>query len=326
MTLPVQVQTGCRLHFGPLAVGAERGRSFGGVGLMVDQPGFELLAAPAATDQISAADDFREVVARSLSTVREHACGLVSEGLELGLRRTVPRHFGLGSGTQLALAVAQAAAGGTVIPATQLARWTGRGARSAIGIYGYEYGGFLVDAGKSAADELGALAARVAFPAEWRVLLWRPSGSGGLSGAAERDAFGRMPPMSAAVTDRLCGIVLREMLPSLAAREWQSFSQGLRRYGDLVGAHFAPAQGGVWAHPRGAEVVNWWAQQGVHGAAQSSWGPTIAAIAPDEAAAEVIRQRWPFAAGELSVTRPRNRGADVTPSIHASVPSSSSPG
>jgi predicted sugar kinase len=120
--------------------------------------------------------------------------------------------------------------------------------------------------------------------------------------------------MSASVTDRLCGIVLREMLPSLAAREWKSFSQGLRNYGDLVGAHFAPAQGGVWAHPRGAEVVDWLAKQGVHGAAQSSWGPTIAAVVPDDATAADLRRRWPFDPGELSITRPRNRGADVTPS------------
>lgn len=37
--LQVTVRTGARLHFGPLAIHNGPGRSFGGVGLMVDRPG-----------------------------------------------------------------------------------------------------------------------------------------------------------------------------------------------------------------------------------------------------------------------------------------------
>ena len=33
-----EVRTGARLHFGPLASGAESGRCFGGIGMMVDTP------------------------------------------------------------------------------------------------------------------------------------------------------------------------------------------------------------------------------------------------------------------------------------------------
>ncbi len=33
-----EVRTGARLHFGPLASGAEAGRCFGGIGMMVAEP------------------------------------------------------------------------------------------------------------------------------------------------------------------------------------------------------------------------------------------------------------------------------------------------
>jgi predicted sugar kinase len=35
----VAVQTGARLHFGLLTQGQEAGRRYGGLGLMIDQPG-----------------------------------------------------------------------------------------------------------------------------------------------------------------------------------------------------------------------------------------------------------------------------------------------
>ncbi|MFV0445744.1 MAG: hypothetical protein ACK5Q5_19355 [Planctomycetaceae bacterium] len=307
----VQITTGSRLHFGPLAMGAVVGRRFGGIGLMLDEPGVVLRVQRANSDRILASHEDRPVVERCLAQARAGAGPSALPAVSLDVLRSIPRHFGLGSGTQLALATAQAAIGSSVIPASRLARWTERGKRSAIGIYGYESGGFLVDAGKSSPDALGTLAARVLFPADWPIALWMPSGTAGLSGDAERTAFAELAATPAARVDELCGIVLRELLPALSSRGWSEFSQGLRRYGEIVGRQFVSVQGDVWAHPQARDVVDWFDRRGWSGLAQSSWGPTIAVVLPDAAAGRQLVAEWPYDPHTLRMTRARNRGTEV---------------
>lgn len=313
MSTAIQITTGCRLHFGPLAVGATTGRAFGGLGLMLDEPGIRLTAMPGEQDRYAGSAEHAECVSEALRGVRERTGSLAAAGLEVTLHSAIPRHLGLGSGTQLALATAQAALGPTLVPAVRLARYAGRGARSAIGIHGFEQGGLLVDAGKRAADAVGTLAARVAFPSDWPILLWTPRDGRGLSGADERRAFNRLAPMPASLTDRLCGFVLRELLPSLGDRVWEEFCGGLREYGRLVGEYFAPIQGGLWADAHAPQIVDWLRRRGVMGVAQSSWGPTLAAVLPEQSVAEDLVRQWPFDRGEVQLTQARNHGAEVVP-------------
>ena len=278
---------------------------------MLDQPGYEIVAAPAATDRVHAPDGYRERVCRTLARVRESVGAPAAEPVSLELQKVIPRHMGLGSGTQLALAVAQSVLGASVTPALELAEHAGRGARSAVGVHGFESGGFLVDAGKRSAETLGTVAVRVGFPSEWRILLWMPDGRRGLSGEQERKAFATMPAMRPALSDRLCALVLREMLPALNERDFGGFSRGLRSYGDMVGDFFAPVQGGPWTDPQGSAVADWLSERGLEGFAQSSWGPAVAAFAPDADTAEELIRDWPFDAGRTLVARARNCGAVV---------------
>ncbi len=314
MSALLQITTGSRLHFGPLAVGEVPGRLFGGLGLMLEQPGIRMLARAADTDSCTGPEEAAPCVARALAAVRNAVPALAATGLAVELRQIIPRHYGLGSGTQLALATAQAASGETVVPATQLARWTGRGLRSAIGIHGHQQGGFLVDAGKRSPEAIGTLALRMAFPEDWPILLWLPRGAPGLSGEDERRAFARLPAMPSNTTDRLCAVILRELVPALVERHHPSFSRALQTYGALVGEYFSTVQGegGIWSDPRGRDVARWLQTQGIEGIAQSSWGPTIAAVLPDAATAARLLQTWPFDPETLRLTRARNRGADVT--------------
>lgn len=319
MHMAVEITTGGRLHFGPLAAGHTSSRSFGGIGLMVQEPALEVCVHSDSRDQFSGPSELegrvREVLQRLRKNVGEASGGRqppecsLPGGVSVRIARSIPLHQGFGGGTQLALALAQAVLGERPTSPEQLARWTGRGGRSAIGVHGFSRGGWLVDAGKPAGRELGTLVVREEFPSDWPILLWSRQGRKGLSGAAERAALERLPPMPAALTDRLAGIVLRELLPALAERAVLDFSRGLRAYGELVGRFFAPVQGGIYADPQAEEVIHWLERQGVVGVAQSSWGPTLAAILPEDAAAAAVARDWPFTDGVLRVTRARNEGA-----------------
>jgi beta-RFAP synthase len=291
----ITVQTGARLHFGLLAVQAARGRNFGGVGLMVQAPGCELTVEVAERDECSAEP---EMLARLSSWRDEYRRRCPTEhrppACRIQLSRAMPSHSGLGSGTQTALALAAALAqlgGEREVAATELARRVGRGARSALGIHGFERGGLLVEGGKRNSEDISPLVARLDLPDEWRVLLVTPNDRRGLSGDAERTAFSRLTPMSDSLTESLCRIVLMELFPAVASGDFLSAAAAFQDFGQLNGIHFAPVQGGIFADPKMAELAMWLTDQGRVGIGQSSWGPTLWVLCRHEAEAIHCREQ-----------------------------------
>src|SRR4051794_19486776 len=99
----VKVISPSRLHFGLWSLGNSQSRQFGGVGLMIDAPRFELSIEKAGqlTAEGSDAD-------RAMEFARRWAAhhGLPEVKCRLVIVHEVPAHAGLGSGTQLALSVA----------------------------------------------------------------------------------------------------------------------------------------------------------------------------------------------------------------------------
>lgn len=328
----VRIRTGARLHFGPFALAGEAGR-FGGLGLMIATPGWDLTLTRSKTDSFdfsgngrmtsdleALADRVRDV----LSALRQHDAAFAASRIAVRFDAAVPPHAGLGSGTQLALAIAAGVDRLLVrhSPIEQLASLSGRGRRSAVGIHGFERGGFLVDSGKSGPESIGVLGHRIAFPEEWPLLLWTPHDREGLSGSEERLAFARLPSMVPALTAQLQSLVEDRLVPALHAADWREFSHALWDYGCSVGEHFAPVQGSVFSHPRAGEVIEWLRSRGIPGAAQSSWGPTIAAVIPDARTAEDLQRQWPFPAEELLLTKALNHGAELQPVRGGTLPAS----
>lgn len=310
----IRVHTNSRLHFGILSFGADTGRQFGGVGMMVRAPGVRVAVRPATEwsaegPLASRALEFAGRFSQSFPKLAPH---------QVIVEQCAPEHAGLGTGTQLALAVARAlslAAGMENLDAVELARLVGRGQRSALGIHGFAQGGFLVEAGKRCPDSIAPLAVRVAFPKDWRVLLAIPPCGEGLHGVEESQAFKQLPPQNVERTDALCRLVLLGMLPALAERDLDAFGDALYEFNRLVGEAFAPVQGGIYAHPRLEEVVHFLRAAGVRGVAQSSWGPTIAVLVTDEVrAADLarrLRERFALDERQVVVSAGCNTGAQV---------------
>ena len=102
----VRVEAPARLHLGMLAVAGDGARRFGGLGVSVSRPAVVVEAQP--SDELSAEGIDAE---RALGFARRcrEALGL-DGGARLNVVEAIPPHVGLGSGTKLALAVAQALA------------------------------------------------------------------------------------------------------------------------------------------------------------------------------------------------------------------------
>jgi beta-RFAP synthase len=296
-------------------------RRFGSVGLMIDSPGIHLRAEPATS--WSGEGPLAE---RALTFARTFAQTSPPDGaaggsrpVHLHVEQAVPEHAGLGSGTQLALAVARALSvvwGWPARDAVELARLVGRGRRSALGVHGFEHGGFLVDGGRGTTDALAPLLVRASFPEPWRVVLALPPGPGGLHGPGEHQAFVELAgqPADLARTDALCRLVLLGMLPALAERDLEAFGEAVHEFNARVGEAFAPVQKGIYASPLVAEVVAFVRRQGVRGAGQSSWGPAVFALVGDEERGADLARRLGERFGlqaprQVLVTRASERGA-----------------
>src|SRR6266699_3218067 len=128
MSERVFVEAPARLHFGVLDLRGDLGRRFGGIGAAVPAPSLLLEARPATELQAEGPDAARALeFARRFA--RHHGLDL---RLHLCLHRSIPAHAGLGSGTQLGLAVARASAELSGLPTdvASLARAVDRGRRA----------------------------------------------------------------------------------------------------------------------------------------------------------------------------------------------------
>ncbi len=364
MSATILISTGARLHLGFFAhAGQERLRigaiNYGGIGLMIDSPGFVLVASghdsgerdrasrrsgrPVGESRMDEVwcnlknaraderdpftgppiEEWQELAmraAKSITTYRKRCpAEYTPPSCEMELWSAIPSHQGLGAGTQLGMAVATALSllsGDADVDPSTLARWVERGARSAIGIHGFERGGFLVDAGKERDEQIGRLEASVDVPADWRFLLINPpDAASGLSGEAESAALKRLPATSVEMTERLRRLAMAEMLPALTAGDCNRFGEAVFEFGRLVGEYFRPIQGGIYSTPQSAELVEWIRGEGYRGVAQTSWGPTLAVCCVDQTSARSLREklqadpRWREC--RMHVAAPLNTGAKI---------------
>jgi beta-RFAP synthase len=296
----VRVAAPARLHLGMLAAAGEGERRFGGLGASVSRPATVIEAHVA--DELSAEGDEAE---RALMFARRcrDALGLAG-GAHLRVVEAIPPHVGLGSGTKLALAVAQALAAlhDRDVSAPDLAHAVGRAARSAVGTWTFGLGGLVVEGGVRRGEERPApLLARYAMPEQWRVVLVIPSADPGLSGVAEEEAFRRLVP-SAERAATIAQLVLTSLLPAIVDGEIEEFGAALTRVQQLVGDAFATVQGGRF-HPRAGALVEALLRHGAAGAGQSSWGPAVYGFVDGESAGRELGARMEeVVGGEGSVT------------------------
>ena len=308
----VRVRAPARLHLGFLDMNGALGRRFGSVGLAVDRPATRLTVSRAASNSASGAES-----ARALKLAQAFSRGQ-SSGYDITIEEAIPAHAGLGSGTQLALAIGTAIAQleGRELAAQDLAGLGERGARSGIGLAAFANGGFLVDGGRGASRRPPPLTLRSDFPDEWRVLLMLDPSRSGVSGEAEKKAFEALPEFPEATAAHICHLVLMKLVPGLKEHDIISFGDALTEIQSIVGGHFAPKQGGsAWTSPAVGRIAGRMKDLGATGIGQSSWGPTgFAFVDGDEAAVRLYHSLVEAAKAdgvEIVIARGRNSGARV---------------
>ncbi len=251
----IRIRTPSRIHITLIDLNGSIGRIDGGIGFALREPFIDVKARGSRELKIHGKalnmDRFREI-ASSLSKVFKRS-------IELEVISDYRSHVGLGSGTQMSLAVAEAYnrifdLGFSV---RELAEITKRGGTSGIGVAVFEFGGFILDGGHSRKEKPEFLPSsaskakpapvlvRYDFP-DWKVVLAIPN-MRGFYGRREVDLFKKFCPIPVEEVRELCHLILMKVLPSIVECDLDEFGRAIYRiqqigfkrievdmYGDLI--------------------------------------------------------------------------------------------
>ncbi|MEQ1714059.1 MAG: beta-ribofuranosylaminobenzene 5'-phosphate synthase family protein, partial [Hyphomicrobium sp.] len=210
----IRIRAPGRLHLGFLDLNGGLGRRFGSLGLAIDSPATEVIVRR-SEDLVTVGPESRRAATAAIRVV--DAFGLRG-GHHIEVVEAIPAHAGLGSGTQLSLAIGAALLRleGRGLPAHEIGDALDRGARSAIGMAAFDSGGFVVDGGRGTADRPPPVIIHQRFPEDWRALLVLDRNGEGVHGDKEANAFANLAPFPEAKAGHLCRLVMMRLAPAIA--------------------------------------------------------------------------------------------------------------
>jgi beta-ribofuranosylaminobenzene 5'-phosphate synthase len=316
------VSTGSRLHFGFINLSLTLGRLYGGIGAGITTPTTSVTVERASELKCSH---------ESLETYATHAVNYLDiPGANITLNSSPPRHAGLGSGTQLALAIYTAIATTyNISPNPRVAAPAlDRGGRSGVGVATFNSGGFIVDAGhpvdRFTIDRpargnwtVPAPIVHHEIPETWRFVLVLPAANQGPSGPVE-DAQLRsvIETADSRITNEISVIMTTKLLPAIATGDRRNFGRAITEIGRLNGIWYADEQGGIYRPPVGSIIDALSDRPPFDGIGQSSWGPTVYGLTDvervehaEEAAYDALETIGED--GTVIVAAPRNTGATI---------------
>tara|TARA_A100001037_G_scaffold298681_1_gene322876 strand:+ start:13855 stop:14778 length:924 start_codon:yes stop_codon:yes gene_type:complete len=268
-------------------------RIYGGIGVYLENPKISLVAK--ANNEVVCEDWNVEKYARKITEILE------VEGIEIEILETIPAHMGLGSGTQLALAIYAAICEEYDIKPMyrEHAPQLGRGKRSGIGVASFEVGGFNMDRGQ----ETGTVAIgegkgwkvpnreiSLKIPKEWVFVVSELEVERGYSGKKEKEIINFvMENAKSNITRKIETIVHKNLIPSIQEKKSADFGFAVGEISRLNGNWYEKYQGGIYRPPIGKIVKRLQEYDNIFGVGQSSWGPTLYSVTNEEHATEVER-------------------------------------
>ncbi len=312
----IRVKTPARIHITLIDLNGTIGRVDGGAGFAIDR-GMVVEVREAEELRVEAGSNVKgNVKSKELVERARRVAGLFGN-FEVRILEAYRPHCGLGSGTQLSLAVAKACTllKGETRSIRELAEFVGRGGTSGIGVAAFESGGFIVDGGHSRkvkpsfAPSSASRAppppviARHEFP--WKTAVVIPDISG-FSGSREVNLFSSHCPLPLEEVREVSHIVLMKLLPAVVEKDLDSFNEGVRA---IQNVGFKRVE--VSMYPEISELLEHYR------AGMSSTGTAVyAAVESDVEGRKLLRDMTRFFE-EKGITcngfiaEPNNRGAEV---------------
>ncbi len=278
--MKITVKTPARLHLGILDVNGNLGRMYGSIGLAIKQPNVVIEITKSANLEIEGED--KERVKETSECFLKHF--EINDSYRILVKKSIPNHVGLGSGTQIELAVALGLAKlfNLNVSIREISEILGRGTVSGIGTAVFESGGFVVDGGKSSnqtrKNMVPPIISRHEFPDNWYIVVALPGIKKGIYGQIERHALEKLPSAPAELVGKMCRLLIMKMIPALVEQDISNFGSALTDLQIMAGESFSSVQGGKFAEGDVSKTVRFLLDEGAYGTGQSSWGPTVYGI------------------------------------------------
>ncbi|MDP3065122.1 MAG: beta-ribofuranosylaminobenzene 5'-phosphate synthase [Methanobacteriaceae archaeon] len=326
------IKTPSRLHITLIDLNGSQGRVDGGVGLTLEKPslvlklkpverGIELEFSKNRNLSLNRRKDFQSKI-ESAAVKMMDFLGL-DGGFNFKVEKTYPNHAGLGSGTQIALAVGKLLSNyvGHDLSAWKIAQIVGRGGTSGIGVAAFQEGGFVVDGGHRRSEKLEFLPssaspaspppviARYDFPQDWKVLIVVPLFENRISGKKEVNIFQEYCPVPLREVEKLSHLLLMKMMPALVEGDLDAFGDALNI---IQNVGFKKIENQL-QNPLIGELMESLRLAGAAGAGMSSFGPTVYAIT-DKRPNELIKAAEDVLGcheGEIIISKAQNHGAEL---------------
>ncbi len=320
------VKTPSRLHFCLIDMNGELGRIDGSLGVAIDKPNVELTAWLSEEIKVSGKD------AGKVESMARHFLSKTNSKQKISIRveKEIPAHVGLGSETQLSLAVAASIKKllNLQLSSQELAQIMGRGGTSGIGVEAFNRGGLILDGGHSFGKRKekqfflpsnaskaspAPVLARYDFPEDWAFVIATPAVDKGAHGERECEIFKEYCPIPRNEVDMITRIILMKLLPSLLEHDIETFGSGLTQLQNLG---FAKATKNLM-HPTTSKCIKALLQGGAYGAGQSSFGPIAYGLVKQDQKKESLAQTLAellekTGGGEVFFAGPNNLGAEIT--------------
>ncbi len=235
--MEIFVRTPSRLHFTLFDLNGEIGRVNGGCGVALEFPRWKMtIKRNESSNEDHVDGKARQRVKLALQRVKEVFPRFTHQSFNITVNEIIREHAGLGSWTQLYLAIAKALFildDKETVPATvHLARQLQRGGTSGIGIAAFDSGGFIVDGGHhiSSQDPEGSIfflpystmirapppiLMRRSVPRDWHFLVIDSSNATRLGNGFfdESQAFEMNCPIPADDVGKVVRLVMMQLIP-----------------------------------------------------------------------------------------------------------------
>ena len=263
----LQIISFARLHFGFLDLNKKNNKFFGGFGLTINK--FKTILNIKNYHKLN----IKGYETKRASFFVKKFCKKIKikPNFYINIEKVTPQHIGLGSGTQIALAI------GTGISklkslnlnTIEIAKIMGRGNRSLIGTKSFINGGFIID-NKNTKEEDSF--SKIKFPKEWKILLIQNE-SKGLFGLKEKESFKKLFK-SKKKNKSINNKIITNIYNSLTKKDFNTLSKSITKVQNYMGNFFYSEQGGKYSNKIISKIITSLKKEKILGYGQTSWGPT----------------------------------------------------
>jgi beta-ribofuranosylaminobenzene 5'-phosphate synthase len=328
----LKITAPCRIHLSLIDENGYTGRVDGGIGLMLDRPNVVL-------EVTNSADEFtiecNKYYKESVHVINEKASKIFkyfqisNKNFHFHLKRYYPSHVGLGSKTQLSLAIATAITKLKGLnPSTEdLTKLVERGGTSGIGWRGFETGGFILDGGhdfgkgreketflpSSASSSVNpALTiSRYNIPKNWRFVLVIPNVKKGAYGDEEISVFQNYAPIHRNEVNEVSHQIIMKIIPGIIKNDLICFGEGLKR---IQSIGFKKIEIDL-QHEVVKDLLKFFEEYGLKAYGMSSFGPSVIGIVESDSEAEIllreVQKNQKNGGGHIYICKPNNTGAKI---------------